>query len=223
MSAEMARARRAHRPVRRARAASQTRAAILAAAMRLFLERGYGGATVSDIAREAGTAIPTVYASAGGKAAILATLIADAQGDPIVEDTLAAVRERTDPGEVIRAAVRGVRTDNERYHDIVRVMVTAASVDESVAASLVASDREYRTALGEVAVRLGEVHPLTVSLARATDILWFYLGHQAWHICVAEQGWSWDEAEAWLAAQVVAALVAPVSPGAPVSPRAANR
>jgi len=68
---------------------------------------------------------------------------------------------------------------------------------------------EYRGALGEIACRLGGVHPLTVSPARATDILWFYLGHQAWHVCVAEQGWSWDEAEAWLAAQVVAALVAP--------------
>jgi len=207
MSAELPRARRSYSPVRRARTASQTREGILAAAMRLFLERGYGGVTVGDIAREAVTAVPTVYASTGGKAAILATLIADAQADPVVEATLAAVRARTDPRDVIRAAVRGVRTDNERYHDIIRVMVTAASVDESVAATLVASDRDYRGALGEVAARLGEVHPLTVSLARATDILWFFLGHQAWYVCVAEQGWSWDDAEEWLCTQVMAALL----------------
>ena len=219
MSAE---ARRSYRPVRRAHTASQTRAAILAAAMRLFLERGYAGVTVSDIAGEAGTAVPTIYSSAGGKAAILATLIAEAQVDPIVEATLATVRESTDPGEVIQAAVRGVRTDNERYHDIIRVMVTAASVNESVAATLSASDLGYRTAMDEVAARLGEVHPLAVSLPRATDILWFYLGHQAWHVCVAEQGWSWDEAEAWLAAQVVAALVAPPA-SSPAASRRARR
>ncbi|MCU1650066.1 MAG: hypothetical protein JWQ60_1215 [Pseudonocardia sp.] len=209
MSAETPRTRRPYRPLRRAQTASQTRAAILAAAMRLFLRRGYGNVTVADIATDARTAIPTVYASTGGKAAILATLIAEAQGDPVVEATLAAARERTDPHEVIRAAALGVRTDNERYHDIIRVMVTAASVDESVAATLAASDRVYRAALGEIAARLGQVHPLTVDLARATDILWFYLGHPAWHTCVAEHGWSWDEAEQWLAAQVTAALVAP--------------
>ncbi|MDT7611973.1 MAG: hypothetical protein QOG96_6476, partial [Pseudonocardiales bacterium] len=120
MSAETPRTRRPYRPLRRAQTASQTRAAILAAAMRLFLRRGYGNVTVADIATDARTAVPTVYASTGGKAAILATLIAEAQGDPVVEATLAAVRERTDPREVIRAATLGVRTDNERYHDIIR-------------------------------------------------------------------------------------------------------
>ena len=59
---------RSYRSVRRDRTAADTRAAILSAAMRLFLERGYGPVTVADIAREAGTAVPTVYASTGGKA-----------------------------------------------------------------------------------------------------------------------------------------------------------
>jgi len=55
-----AQARRSYRPVRRARTASETRTAILAAAMRLFLARGYAAVTVSDVAGEPGTAVPTV-------------------------------------------------------------------------------------------------------------------------------------------------------------------
>jgi Bacterial regulatory proteins, tetR family len=52
-----------------------TRATILATATRLFLAHGYGRVTVNDIAQEAHLAVPTVYASTGGKSAILSTLI----------------------------------------------------------------------------------------------------------------------------------------------------
>jgi AcrR family transcriptional regulator len=58
MSAETPRTRRPYRPLRRAQSASQTRAAILAAAMRLFLRRGYDNVTVADIAMAPGTAPP---------------------------------------------------------------------------------------------------------------------------------------------------------------------
>ena len=37
----------------------------------LFVEKGYAGATVADIAARAGVAVPTVYASVGPKTAIL--------------------------------------------------------------------------------------------------------------------------------------------------------
>jgi hypothetical protein len=48
-----------------------------------------------------------------------------------------------------------------------------------------------------------------MTLDRATDILWFYLGHEAWHLLVADRGWSWDDAEGWLAGQVSTALLDP--------------
>ncbi|WP_107081678.1 helix-turn-helix domain-containing protein [Streptomyces sp. SBT349] len=41
------------------------------AATRLFVDHGSANVTVADIAREAGTAVPTVYASTGGKGAVL--------------------------------------------------------------------------------------------------------------------------------------------------------
>lgn len=202
---------RPYQSPRRAQAAADTRATILTTAMRLFLERGYGGVTVSDIAQDAAIAVPTVYASTGGKSAILATLIDQAQRDPIVEATLSAMRDCRTPHDVIRVTAHGVRVDNQHYHDMVQVMVAAATLDETATATLVESDRRYRQALAHAAHRLQDLHALKpgLTLDQATDILWFYLGHQAWHLLVADRHWSWDDAEAWLGEQASTALLAP--------------
>lgn len=211
---------RPYQSPRRAQAAADTRATILATAMRLFLEHGYGSVTVHDIARDAAVAVPTVYASTGGKAAILATLIDTAQRDPIVEATLSAVRDCRTAHEVIRVLAHGVRADNERYHDMVQVMVAAATLDQTATATLVESDRRYRQDLAQAAHRLQDLRALGpgMTLDRATDILWFYLGHQAWHLLVADRHWSWDDAEAWLGEQASTALLNP-EPSAVVRPQ----
>ncbi|MFD8612538.1 TetR/AcrR family transcriptional regulator [Streptomyces sp. NPDC059631] len=189
--------------------AADARSAILAAATRLFVHRGYRNVTVGDIAREAGTALPTVYAGAGGKAAILTTLIDEGSHDPIVEWTLDAVRACGDPGEVITLLVHGIRVDNERYEDLVRVMITAAALEDTARQTLDRSDQYYRQSLGVAAARLADLTALRPGLTaeRVTDILWFYLGHHSWRLCVSDQGWAWEEAERWLAEQVRAAVL----------------
>jgi AcrR family transcriptional regulator len=200
---------RPYRSALRAQAAADTRATVLATAMRMFLEHGYGKVTIGDIADEASVAVPTVYASAGGKSAILSTLIDEAIRDPIVDETLAAVRECRSPREVIAATAHGTRVDNERYHDIVQVMKSAAAIDESATEILVHSDGEYLRALRPIACRLHELQALKPGLSeqRATDILWFYFGGEAWHLLVSDRHWSWEDAEHWLADQAAAALI----------------
>jgi AcrR family transcriptional regulator len=200
---------RAYQSALRAQAALNTRKKILETAMRLFLDHGYGKVTVGDIAATASLALPTVYASTGGKAAILATLIEEAMRDPIVDQTLSAVRKSKSGEEVLGVCARGVRTDNERYHDIIEVMKYAAAVDANATDILQRSDAGYREALGQIARRLRtlEVLPAGVTEAKATDILWFYFGREAWHLLVADRGWPWDDAEQWLLTQATFALV----------------
>jgi AcrR family transcriptional regulator len=200
---------RPYRSTLRAQAAAGTRRSILDTAMRLFLEHGYGKVTVNDIADGASLAPATVYASAGGKAAILATLIDEAMRDPIVEETLSAARKSRTGDEVLRVAAHGVRVDNERYHDIVEVMKNAAAVDAAAMDVLQRSDTGYRQALGQIARRLRTLKALKVGIAerRATDILWFYLGREAWHLLVADRGWTWDATERWLMEQAAEALI----------------
>jgi AcrR family transcriptional regulator len=54
-------------PTRRALAKQQTRAKVLAAARRLFSEQGYEGATIRDIAAEAGMSTGAVFANFADK------------------------------------------------------------------------------------------------------------------------------------------------------------
>lgn len=177
--------------------------------MRLFCEHGYGKVTVQDIAREASTAVPTVYASTGGKAAILGTLIEDAMGDPIAAETQSAVDECADVREAIRVLVHGVRVDNERYHRIVQVMKDAVTLDDTAADVLARSDELYRQYLGQSVDHVRKVGTLRPGLTpeRAADIAWYYLGHQSWHLLALSLQWAWDDAEQWIAEQLTAALL----------------
>jgi AcrR family transcriptional regulator len=199
---------RSYRSPRRDQAAADTRAAILSAATRLFVERGYGQVTVANIANEAGTAVPTVYASIGGKSAILAKLVYDAERDPIVDESLNAIKGSKSAAEVIRITGHATRVDNERYRDIIQVQVSAAATDEAVAERLRRSDRLYIATLRKTAVRVQDLHALQDGLTarKATDILWFYFGHRSWRLLV-DQRWPWDDAEHWLVEQASRALL----------------
>lgn len=69
-------------PVREERAA-RTRSAVLAAATRLFRERGWAPTGMRDIAHAAGVAVETVYASFPSKVDLLVTALEEALvGDP---------------------------------------------------------------------------------------------------------------------------------------------
>ena len=61
-------------PKRRAQA-DETRQAIAAAARRIFVERGWSGTRVRDVAEEAGVSEPTVYAVYGNKAGLAMALL----------------------------------------------------------------------------------------------------------------------------------------------------
>ncbi|UGT57174.1 TetR/AcrR family transcriptional regulator [Nocardia asteroides] len=55
--------------------AARTRAAVFEAAGRIFVERGWEGTSMRDIARAAGCSVETVYSKVGNKAALLKALL----------------------------------------------------------------------------------------------------------------------------------------------------
>jgi AcrR family transcriptional regulator len=201
-----------HSP-RRQQAAAATREAIIEAALELFACQGYARTTVAQIAEAARVAANTVYTSVGGKPQLLAAITEDGTGDPDVADTLAAVAQTTDPAQVIRLTAAGTRRVNQRRAKAVAVLLDSAQADPAAAEMLRATVRYYRDTLATLARRLEDLGAVqSPDLNRAADIFWYLFGWTSWRTLITDLGWSWDEAEQWLAQQGVEALLRPASP-----------
>jgi len=199
---------------RRQQAAAATREAIIEAALELFACQGYARTTVAQVAEAAQVAANTVYTSVGGKPQLLAAITESGTGDPDVAETLTAVARATDPAEVIRLTAAGTRRVNQRRAKAVAVLLDSAQADPAAAEMLRLTVRYYRDTLATLARRLedlGAVEP--PDLNRAADVFWYLFGWTSWRTLITDLGWSWDEAEQWLAQQGIDALLMPARPG----------
>lgn len=197
--------------------AAETRARIVDAAARVFLELGYVGATVPRIAAEAEVAVETVYRSAAGKAGLLAAAVQAALAGGVeraevpVEERpgIRRVIEETDPIrqlELYAATQPGVW---RRVGPLLRVLDEAASTDhalaelrESHAAQRLAGLRRFAGLLAERnALRAG------VSVEHAAGILFTVCAQANYDSLVGRLGWTPEEYRRWLADALVHALL----------------
>jgi len=205
----------AQRITRRDEYAAATRQAILDAARKLFAERGYFATKVDDIAAKARVAPATVYAVTGGKYGLLTELIRTWTTDPIVEATTTHMLEMTDPVAIIRELAAGSRRMREQYAAIMRVVLNTAPHDEAVASALKTATSVYRKAFIPIAERLlnlGALRP-ELGVAAAVDLFWFYFGYTSYFTLHDDNGWSYEQAEHWLADRACRDLLS--NPGAP--------
>jgi AcrR family transcriptional regulator len=201
---------------RRERQAQDTRREILDAARRLFADRGYGAVPVSEIAAEAGVAVQTIYASWGSKRALLWGLldVVDEQAD--VGDIAAALFATDDPVEAVRLSVRLNRRVNERAGDIVWALFTGALTDPDAAAALDDGVGRHREGFAQLARKLKRAGALREGLTapRASAVMGTATSHEVWRKLTSEYGWSYDEAERFIADSLIA-LVLRGDPAAP--------
>ena len=90
---------RKYNSTRRQEQARETRRHVIEAARQLFIENGYAGATIDAIAREAGVAPETIFATFGSKRAILAAVIDVAVGG---DDQPTPLLQRPEPQAVLQ-------------------------------------------------------------------------------------------------------------------------
>lgn len=165
---------------------------------------------MAGIARAAGTAIKTVYASVGGKAEILREIVERGVLGSGAEENLAQVRATDDPAAVLTTVARGTRQGNEGHREIVTIVYSAMPVHENAGALWEQFTGRYRHALREVAEHLDGLGALRdgMTVDRCADLLWYCFGPQSWRTLVDDCGWSWDDTEAQLASTAVALLLA---------------
>ncbi|MDP2528411.1 MAG: TetR/AcrR family transcriptional regulator [Candidatus Palauibacterales bacterium] len=204
-----------HSPARR-RQAAETRRHILASARRLFVERGYGGATVEAIADGAGVAAPTVYASLGSKRGILMGLLdemaADADREGMEEKVAAAAG---DPRRQLRERI----AFNVRFYaggaDLIDIARTVSGVERDLAEMWEEGEgRRYRATRSLVA-EWDEAGALAegVDAGRAVDVMWSLTGPDVFRLFVVKRGWSRDRYEAWLGDTLEGLLLGEVPDG----------
>lgn len=194
---------------RRADYAALTRQAIIDTARALFAAKGFFATTVEDIATGARVAPATVYAVGGGKHGLLHTLMDQWQNAPVIQATYGDIAALTDGETILRETASGTREVREQWGDVMRMVLATAPHDPRVAESLTAATGKYRDGMVLTAHRLADVGALKpdLSVAAATDVLWFYFGYSSYFTLTDENGWSLAEAEKWLLAQASSALL----------------
>jgi hypothetical protein len=102
------------------------------------------------------------------------------------------------------------RQIREEYSDIIKTVLATAPNDQAVFGTLQQVVARYRGSIGDVSQHLAALNGLRpgIDVQFATDVLWFYFGFPGLSAMHDENGWSYDDAEKWLADEAIRALLA---------------
>jgi AcrR family transcriptional regulator len=191
----------------RADRAAATRRAVLDAARTLVLEEGYVATSVAAIARRAGVAVDTVYASTGRKPEIMALLVETALSgtDAVVPgpERDHVQRLRAADGARAKLAVYGaaVAALGDRLAPVHRALAEAAVGDPDCAAlqaSIAARRRSNMLLLAADLRATGELRP-ELDDDDVADVVWATNSAEFHGLLVGGRGWSTQRFGAWLA------------------------
>lgn len=212
----------------RAAQARETRRAIVDAAARLFVERGYGATTVDAIAEAAGVSRKTVFASVGSKLEALRlaidwAIVGDDEPVPMMERPhIVALRAEPDARAVVRGYVRTYCLITPRVAPIDAVLRGAIGLDDEVRALYDENRRQRLEGMTHFAEDLARRRSLRKGLGvlSAADLLWTFNDPALYHRLVVERGWPPARFERWLADTLEHQLI---DPGYRVTPPTRTR
>lgn len=205
MSEVNAPARRYHSPRRKEQAAA-TRDAVLAAARELFVGEGYRSTTVAGIARRAGVAVDTIYATIGRKSDLLREVVETAisgtgQAVPAERrDYVVRLREAKAASEKISIYAHALAGIQPRLAPVYLALRDAAGTDPDCAALWTEiSDRRAANMLLFVK-DLAETGELRTDrpAAELADAVWSMSGPEYWVLLVDRRGWGHRQFAEWL-------------------------
>src|SRR5712691_5404287 len=189
---------------KRREAAARTRGAILKAAQALFGERGYTATPMTAIAKRAGVALDTVYASVGRKPELARLLIETAisgtdQAIPAEQrDYVRAVQAAPDAETKIAIYAAAVTAIAPRLAIVYAIIQQAAHAEPDLAA-LWDQIAERRAAnMRRFVADLATVTPLRIDLGDAADIVWATNAVELYQLLVGQRGWSPQRYERFL-------------------------
>jgi TetR/AcrR family transcriptional regulator of autoinduction and epiphytic fitness len=207
--------RRPYRSTRRQAQARQTRRQILAAARDLFIEKGYNGATLEAIARQAGVAQETIFAVFGNKRNLLSTLVDFAVGG---DELPVALLERPGPQKVLRQGdpvqqlqmfARDIADILERVAPLFEVLRMAAKTEADIAELLQNLLAERMRNMEVFVGQLAAHSPLRQGLdaTQAAEIVWGITSPEIYNLFTVDRGWPKEKYVDWLGDALVHLLL----------------
>jgi AcrR family transcriptional regulator len=190
-----------------------TRQSVIAAAGRLFSERGYAGSSIEAIAEAAGVAVPTVYAAFGNKRSILRALIAAAvdgaeRPRPVAERMREQAAGVPDPATRVQKMMQLVVSLIAQSADVLRIMRGAATMDPEIQSLLdEVYSRIYMDCQTAACLAIGAASN-DARTRRLADVTFALTSSDLFDLLTEKRGWSVAEYERWAIQTVTAALPA---------------
>ncbi len=205
---------RPYRSSLRGAQAQSTREAVIAAAGRLFTERGYAATSIEEIAAAAGVSRATVFTSVGGKPTLLKTaldvaIVGDDEPVALPERPRSkAIRAEPDPRKYLALYAELVTEIDGRLAGIYEAVRGAAGADPDARALWETHLAQHRQGAANVIGDLMRKGRLKVGLdpEAAADIVWL-LGPGTYHMLVHRRGWSPQRFQGWLTKTFISQLL----------------
>jgi len=195
--------------------ARQTKLAVIRAAQRLFIERGYGRTTIAEIAAAAGVSAETVYGAFKNKPTLLHRVwditIGGDDEEVVFHERPEVVAIRSEPDLAKRLMLHAAfsTATARRMTPFVRAVQGAAGSEPAAAEMLAEINRQRLTGLGVMASEAAKTGQLAVSEEECRDIVWSFTDGTLWHQLVVERGWTDERYADWLGRMWVQMLVKP--------------
>jgi AcrR family transcriptional regulator len=190
---------------KQAQKARATRRRVLDAAGELFVERGYGGTTLQEVADRAGVAVQTIYFSFRNKRTVLkelvdVTIAGDDEPIPTMRRTwfTDAIAAPTADAH-LRAHVEGAIDVAARVSPVLEVLRTAAALEPDLD-QLWREGRAQRFAVQETAAQALLAKPgahRQITAAHAADLLYATLSPELYLLLARDRCWSAPQVKDW--------------------------
>jgi len=208
---------RTYRSPLREEAARRTREAVVDAAGEVFVDEGYAGATIEQIAARAGVSRQTVF-GVGGKAQLFASArrrAAEGGSVSANDEGFRRILAIPDAHRLLEEFAAFTAAISQRLGPLQRVLEQAAASDPELTQLLETAQEELlecaRGVLGAAAVA-GSLRR-GVPSGIAADMLWLQIQPANYRLLVGERGWSHRAFEQWHAAAMIATLLEPGEAG----------
>ena len=190
-----------------------TRQRVLAAAQRLFEEKGFTATTIDEIATEAGVAVQSVYKAGTSTAELLqrvVEVVVAGDDEPVLltdRPTYMGVADEPDPVRQIAMSASLVASTQERSAKVQVALREAAAVDKTVAENLAKELESRHETIRPVVGMIPEEH-LRLSHDDAADTVWAIGSTEVFLLLRFRRGWDAEQYETWLTRTLTRQLLA---------------